>query len=151
MIFIKFLKQLEIITKTIKIGKPVNLQVKRLYWGAPTQTIADLPAVIATMTEPERTLGFGSREQIIRVNLQLMVGKSMPDNSTLAEAATVLWFAAKRVFDKNTSINGTVEWSTLRGADPTVPVILQHSGYTYIGFNSYLDILAYGAFDFGGA
>jgi len=62
------------------------------------------------------------------------------EDTQSALIATAFWFAAKDIFDKATSIGGTVAWSTLQGLDPTVPVILTHAGQAYIGFSGILQI-----------
>ncbi|MDD2252675.1 MAG: hypothetical protein PHQ10_06910 [Dehalococcoidales bacterium] len=149
--FSTFKTNLGTLVKAVKITTPATVQINRFFWGAPTQAVTDLPAVIGALTESERTLGFGSREQMVRINLQVMVAKASPDNTKNADIATALWFAFKDTFDKSATVNGAVAWSTLRGGDPTVPVILTHAGQAYIGFNSYLDIQDYEGFDFGGS
>ena len=146
--FDSFYTKLEALEKSIKITSPTSTQVKRAYWGAPGKAIADLPCVVNALTETERTLGFGSRDQMVRINVQLLATKSTVEDPRSSRTATALWFAAKDAFDRDTSIGGTVAWSTLRGADPTVPVILVHAGQAYIGFNAFLDIQDVEAFDF---
>ena len=146
--FDTFYGKLEALQKSIKITSPVTAQVKRAYWGAPPQTLSDLPCVINALAEPERTLGFGSRDQRVRINVQLLAAKATVEDERSSRIATALWFAAKDAFDKDTTITGTVAFSTLRGADPTVPGILTHAGEAYIGFNAFLEIHDVEAFSF---
>lgn len=122
--------------------------VKRAYWGAPPTTMKDLPCVINALSETGRVLEFGSRDQIIRVNVQLLAAKARVEDTRSAEIATSFWFAAKDAFDADYNLSGAVSFMTLRGSDPTVPVILQHAGQAYIGFNGYLDIQSNEAFSF---
>lgn len=147
--FTTFWTKLEALEKTIAITSPVTLQVKRAYWGAPQQEITDLPCVINALSETDRTLGFGSRDQNLRINVQLLVASATVENTHNALKATSFWFAAKDAFDKDITIGSTVSFSTLRGAEPTVPVILTHGGMAYIGFNAYLDIQDLENFTFG--
>lgn len=146
--FTAFRAALEVLEESIVITNPVSAKVKRAYWGATSEAMSDLPCVINAWTESERTLGFGGREQKGRVNVQLLVAKAMAENTRSALIATAFWFATKDIFDKNTNIGGTISWSTIRGGEPTVPVILTHAGQAYIGFNAYLDIQSVGEFDF---
>ncbi len=146
--FSAFNTQLQIIEKSIKITSPVTLQVKRAYWGAPAGAINDLPAVINTLTEPDRVLGFGSRQQSMRIVVQLLAARARVEDERAAEIATALWFAARDAFDKAHTINGTTTFATLQGAEPTVPVILTHADIAYIGFNAYLTIKDVEAFVF---
>ena len=146
--FDTFLTNLESLEKSISISSPVSEQVTRVFWGPPPQAISDLPSIVNALTESERTLGFGSRDQIVRVNVQMWVAKARVDDVQSSRKATAFWFAAKDAFDEDTTIGGSVSFSTLRGADPTVPVILSHSGQAYIGFNAMLDIQDVESFDF---
>ena len=150
--FDTFYKKLKELEESIAISSPVSLQVKRAYWGAPPQMVTDLPAFINAISEPERILGFGGssggREQRLRVSIQLLAAKSTGDDVQNSRIATALWFAAKDAFDRDTGIGGTVAFSTLRGGEPTVPVILSHGGQSFIGFNAYLDIQDVESFDF---
>ena len=138
--FTTFWTALETLEKSIKITSPVSLQVSRVYWGAPTKSITDLPCVINALSEPDRVLGFGSRDQRLRINVQLLAAKATVEDERSSLIATAFWYAAKDAFDADITIGGNVSFSTLRGADPTVPVILEHAGQAYIGFNGYLDI-----------
>lgn len=148
MTFTAFLAKLQALQNSIAITTPVVLQVKRSYWGKPSEAISDLPCVINALAEPDRVLGFGSRDQRVRINIQLLAAKAMPENPQSGLIATAFWYAAKTKFDRDTKIGDTVAWSTLRGADPTVPVILECSGMTFIGFNAILDIRDFEAFTF---
>ena len=122
--------------------------VIRAFWGGPPEAIKDLPCVINALSEPGRVLEFGSRDQVMRVSVQLLAAKARVEDTRSAEIATAFWFAAKDAFDGDYNLTGTVSFMTLRGADPTVPVILQHGGQAYIGFNAYLDIQVNEAFAF---
>ena len=146
--FTDFWIALETLEKTIAIASPVALTIKRAYFGAPAKAITDLPAMINALSEPERTLGFGSREQQVRINVQLLAAKATVEDERSSLIATAFWYAAKDAFDKDITIGGKVSFSTLRGGDPTVPVILTHAGINYIGFNAYLDILDVEDFNF---
>jgi hypothetical protein len=132
----------------ISITSPAVISVKRAYWGAPPQQINELPAVINALTESSRILGFGSRDQGVRINVQLLAARTNIEDERSSAIATALWFAAKDAFDKDFTIGGAVSFATLIGADPTVPVLLQHSGLSFIGFNAYLDIKDFEKFVF---
>jgi hypothetical protein len=147
MTFATFWAALEALEKTIAITTPAALTVKRAYWGAPP-TVPDMPCCINALSEPERVLGFGGREQTMRVTIQLIAARATVEDTQSALIATALWFAMKDKFDKATSIGGTVAWSTLRGGEPTVPVILEHAGQAYIGVSAVLDIRDVEAFTF---
>jgi hypothetical protein len=138
--FTTFLTQLNIVQNAIAITSPITTQVKRSYYGAPPEAMPDLPCIINSLSETERILGFGSREQTVRINVQLLAARATVEDTRSALIATAFWFAAKDRFDANISIGGTVPWSTLRGVEPTVPVILTHGGQAYIGFNAVLEI-----------
>lgn len=139
--FDSFWIALKALEESVAITSPVTAQVKRAYWGAPAGQALDLPCAINALSEPERTLGLGNRrEQRMQVRLQLLAARATPEDEQSSRIATAFWFAAKSKFDADTSIGGTVMFSTLRGADPTVPVILQHAGQGYIGFDAILEI-----------
>jgi hypothetical protein len=139
--FSAFLDSLNALQMTISITSPIATTVRRTYWGAPTGTIIDVPAIVNDMTETERSVGMGARgESRYRVGVQLLAAKATPEDTRSSIIATELWFAAKRAFDANPTISGTVTHAILRGANPTVPVLLQHAGQTYIGFEAMLDI-----------
>lgn len=147
--FTAFWTKLEALQKTVAITSPATLQVKRAYWGAPPDQITDLPCIINAMSESDRVLGFGSRDQKLRINIQLLAARTQVEDQRSSLIATSFWFAAKDAFDGDITIGKTVSFSTLRGADPTVPVLLQHGGQIYIGFNAVLDIQDVEAFTFG--
>ncbi len=147
--FSSFWTKLLALEKAIKITSPTTLQVKNAYWGATPQAITDLPCIINALTESDRTIGFGSRVQGPRVNVQLLAARAGAEDAQSTQIATAFWFAAKDKFDGDTTIGGTVSLSVLRGAEPTVPVILQHAGGAFIGFNAYLEIIDAEAFSFG--
>ena len=136
-----FLDKLIALEKTISITSPVALQVRRAYFGAPADAITDLPCIINSLAETDRTLGLaGRREETYRINVQLLAAKATPEDERSSRIAAAFWFAAKDVFDADTTIGGTVLFSTLRGANPTVPVLLQHGGMAYIGFDGFLEV-----------
>ncbi len=143
-----FLAALQALQNAITITSPVALTVKRSYWGKPQEAPGDLPCIINALAEPDRVLGFGSRDQKVRVNVQLLAARATVENTRSALIATAFWYAAKDKFDRDISIGGTVAWSTLRGADPTVPVILELGGQAFIGFNAILDIQDVESFTF---
>ncbi len=146
--FTTFWTNLETLEKTIAITSPATAQVKAAYWGATPQTINDLPCVINALSEPDRVLGFGSRDQRGRISVQLLAARATPEDTRSSIIATAFWQAAKNAFDGDVTIGGAVSFSTLKGADPTVPVILTHAGQAYIGFNAYLDLHDFEAFSF---
>jgi len=134
-----FLDRLFTLQRSITITSPVNLTVRRAYWGAPSENITDLPCFINTLSETERVLGMGTRrEEQIRINMQLLAARARPEDERSSRIASAFWFAAKNVFDADTTIGGSVVFSTLQGANPTVPVLLQHSNTAYIGFDAVL-------------
>ncbi len=147
--FTTFWTALETLEKSIKITSPVSLQIKRAYWGGPAKSITDLPCVINALSEADRVLGFGGRDQRLRINVQLLAAKATIEDERSSLIATAFWYAAKDAFDRDNKIGSTASFSTLRGSDPTVPVILTHAGDHFIGFNAYLDIQSVEAFDFG--
>ena len=139
--FDAFLDKLILLEKTISIASPITSTVKRVYFGAPANAITDLPCIINALAEPDRTLGMGSRcEEKYRINVQLLVARATPEDERSSRIATAFWFSAKDVFDADKTIGDTVMFSTLRGANPTVPVILQHGGMAYIGFDGFLEV-----------
>ena len=147
--FTSFLTKLQALQNAISITSPVAMSVKRSYWGAPQEELNDLPCVINALTETDRMLGFGTRDQNLRINVQLFVAKATVENERASLMATAFWYAAKDAFDSDITIGGEVSLSTLRGAEPTVPVILVHGGQSYIGFNAYLDVRDAENFTFG--
>ena len=139
--FDTFLDKLILLEKTISITSPITSTVKRVYFGAPPGAITDLPCVINALAEPERTLGMANRrEEKYRINVQLLVARATSEDERSSRIAASFWFSAKTAFDANVTIGGTVMFSTLRGANPTVPVILQHGGQAYIGFDGFLEV-----------
>ena len=74
--FTNFWTALETLEKAIAVTSPSVKRVKAAYWGGPSQSFAppDLPCVINSLSESNRTLGFGSRDQGLRVNVQMLVG-----------------------------------------------------------------------------
>jgi hypothetical protein len=146
--FTTFWQKLEALEKTIAITSPTTKQVKTAYWGATPQAITDLPCVINALSEPDRVLGFGSRDQKLRINVQCLVAKATVEDARSSQIATAMWFAAKDKFDRDVTITNTVSFSTLKGTDPTVPVILTHAGQAYIGFSAILEIHDFEAFTF---
>lgn len=137
-----FIDRLHALQRTIAIATPDAQVVKRCYWGAPSTALVDLPAIINTMTEMERTLGMGMRkESAYRITVQMLVARATPEDERSSRLATAFWFAAKNAFDNDRTIGGTVLISTLQGANPTVPVLLQHNGQAYVGVDAYLDII----------
>jgi hypothetical protein len=147
--FDTFLTKLQALQKAIKITSPAGVQGKETYWGATMQAITDLPCIVNALTESDRVIGFGTRDQKLRVNVQCFVAKAETEPARSSRIATALWFAAKDAFDKDITIGGTVSLSVLRGGEPTVPVILTHAGQAYIGFDAYLDIEDVEGFTFG--
>lgn len=136
-----FLDRLNTMQRSISITTPVVMTVKRIYWGAPSGAISELPAIINTLSETERTLGMGARkESRYRVSVQMLVARATPEDDRNNRLATNFWFAAKHAFDADRTIGGTVTFATLLGANPTVPLLLQHGGQAYIGFDAFLDI-----------
>lgn len=146
--FTTFKTKLDILEKSIAITSPAITSVKRVYWGAPAGSVLELPCIFNALTEPERTLGFGSREQGPRITVQCLVQKATIEDEAASLRATALWYAAKDKFDKDYTITGTVSFATLKGGNPTVPVILTHAGEAYIGFDAVLEILDAESFTF---
>src|SRR5690554_55398 len=146
--FNTFWNNLRTLEKEISITSPVAKTVKNAYWGTPPKAVGSLPAVINTLSEADRTLGFGSRDQRIQVNVQLLVAKATVEDERSCMIATAFWFASKDAFDKDYNLGGSVSMATLVGADPTVPVILVHAGQAYIGFNAVLTLQAVEGFEF---
>ncbi len=146
--FSTFKTKLDALQKTIAITSPVSVAVKRVYWGAPAGSVMELPCIFNALTEPDRTLGFGSREQGPRITVQCLVQKATIEDEAASLRATALWYAAKDKFDKDYTIGGTVSFATLKGGNPTVPVILTHAGEAYIGFDAVLEILDVTSFTF---
>jgi len=149
--FINFWTALETLEKSIAVTSPSSAKVKAAYWGGPSQSysVPDLPCVINTLSEPERVLGFGSRDQGMRVTVQMLVADATKDDPEASMLATAMWFATVDKFDADQTIGGTVALSSLKGQDPTVPVILQWAGQAYIGFSAVLDVKDVEDFTFG--
>jgi len=147
--FTTFQTNLTTLQNGIAITAPVALQVKRTYWGAPPVAITDLPCVINTLTESERDLGFGTRDQKVTVSVQLLVAKALVEDTRSSLLATAFWFAAKNRFDSDLTIGGAVSLSRLLGAQPTVPVLLVVGGQAYVGFDAVLEIQDAENFTFG--
>jgi len=138
----QFIANLQTLQNSINIVAPHPTSVKRSYWGAPSAAISDMPAFINTLSDTERALGMGTRmEGRVRVTVQLLVARATTEDERSSRLATSLWFAAKQAFDNDRTIGGTVLFSTLQGASTTVPVLLQHGGQAYIGFDAYLDAM----------
>lgn len=146
--FSQFWTKLQALEKQIAITSPAKPSVKAAYWGAPPKSVADLPCIINALSEPDRVLGFGSRDQRITITVQMLVARATTEDAQSSLLATAFWFAAKDAFDADYTIGNTVPMSTLRGADPTVPVLLFHAGQAYIGFSAVLDIRAVESFTF---
>lgn len=138
--FTTFLTKLNELQNGIAITTPVAMTVKRSYWGAPPTELPDLPCIVNSLVETGRILGFGSRDQTVRITVQLFAARVTVEDTRSSLIATSFWFAAKDRFDQDVDVGDTVAFSTLRGADPTVPVILTHGGQSYIGFNAVLEI-----------
>lgn len=139
--FTQFLDRLNALQLTISITTPIAANVRHCYWGAPAGAIAHLPAIINDMAETERSVGMGMRgEARYRIGVQLLAARATPEDLRSSIIATQFWFAAKQVFDANPTISGSVTHAILRGANPTVPVLVQHGGQAYIGFDATLDI-----------
>lgn len=148
MIFSTFWQRLKTLETSISITSPVTLSVKAAYWGAPPKAINSLPTFINALSEPDRTLGFGSRDQRLKVQVQCFVAKAGVEDERSCQIATAFWFAAKHAFDADYTIDGNVSMATLVGGDPTVPVILVHAGQAYIGFNAVLNLQVVEGFEF---
>jgi hypothetical protein len=146
--FTSFKTKLDILEKSIAITTPSTTSVQRVYWGAPAGSVMELPCIFNALAEPDRTLVFGSREQGVRITVQCLVQRATVEDEAAALRATALWFAAKDKFDADYTIGGTVSFATLKGGNPTVPVILQHAGEAYIGFDAILEITDAEAFTF---
>lgn len=149
--FTAFWTALQTLEKSIAVTSPSAKQVKAAYWGGPSQAFAppDFPCVINSLSESERVLGFGSRNQNLRINVQMLVSDATIDDPAASMLATAMWFATLDKFDANQTLDGTVALSVLKGQDPTVPVILQWAGQTYIGFSAVLDVQDVEDFTFG--
>jgi len=146
--FDAFWTALKTLEESIAITSPVAMQVKRAYWGAPAQAVTDLPSVINALNASEREFGAGTRDQTLTINIQLLAARATVEDERSSRIATEFWFATQDRFDSDPRIGGTVTWSVLQGASPTVPVILQHAGQAYIGFDAVLTVHIAGAFEF---
>lgn len=137
-----FIERLQTLQNSISISTPHPVSVKRSYWGAPSTALGDIPAFINTLSDTDRALGMGARKEgRIRVTVQLLVARGTTEDERSSRIATSFWFATKQAFDNDRTIGGTVLFSTLQGASTTVPVLLQHGGQAYIGFDAFLDAL----------
>ncbi len=148
--FRTFWKALSDLQKSVEIYRPAKVKVKEAYWGAPPQQLiaSDLPCFINSMSMPERVLGFGARQQSIRIHMQLLVARATVEDAKSSLIATALWFKMLDVFDKNLTIDGKTSLTNLRGDEPTVPVRLVSAGESYIGISAVLDIQDVEDFDF---
>jgi hypothetical protein len=88
--FTSFWTALETLEKSIAVTSPSAKHVKAAYWGGPSQSFAppDLPCVINSLSESNRTLGFGSRDQGLRVNVQMLVADATIDDPAASMLAT---------------------------------------------------------------
>lgn len=146
--FSTFKTKLDALEKSIAITSPASVSIKRVYWGAPAGSVMELPCIFNALTEADRVLVFGSREQGLKITVQCLVQKATVEDEAASLRATALWYAAKDKFDKDHTIGGTVSFATLKGGNPTVPVILTHAGEAYIGFDAVLEILDAESFTF---
>lgn len=139
--FDAFLTALNNIQRSIAITSPVSQTIRRTHWGPPAGTVNELPCIINIMSETDRTLGMARRrESVYRISVQALIARATPEDERSGRIATAFWFAAKTAFDSDSTIGGTVTHARLVGAHPTVPVILQHAGQAYIGFDATLEI-----------
>lgn len=145
--FSTFKTKLETLEKSIAITTPATT-IKRTYWGAPAGSVMELPCIFNALTEADRVLVYGSREQSLMITVQCLVQKATVEDAAAGLRATAFWYAAKDAFDKDHTIGGTVSFATLKGGKPTVPVILTHAGEAYIGFDAVLEILDAESFTF---
>lgn len=147
--FTAFWNNLKALEESIAITSPVMKKVHIAYWGAPYQSQEpELPCFVNALSEPDRVIGFGNRDQRFRISVQLLVAKATVEDPQSSMIATAFWFAAKDAFDYDITFGDTVNISVLKGSDPTVPVILQHGGAAYIGFNAILEIQSVEDMDF---
>lgn len=148
--FKHFWKELADLQKSVEIFRPEKIKVKAAYWGAPPQQLipSDLPCFINSMSVPDRILGFGARQQTMRIHMQLLVARATVEDPKSCLIATALWFKILDVFDSNLTIGGTASITRLRGDEPTVPVRLVNAGESYIGLSAVLDIQDVEDFEF---
>lgn len=148
--FKHFWKELADLQKSVEIFRPEKIKVKAAYWGAPPQQLipSDLPCFINSMSMPDRILGFGARQQTMRIHMQLLVARATVEDPKSSLIATALWFKMLDVFDSNLTIGGTASITRLRGDEPTVPVRLVNAGESYIGLSAVLDIQDVEDFEF---
>lgn len=148
--FKHFWKELADLQKSVEIFRPEKIKVKAAYWGAPPQQLipSDLPCFINSMSMPDRILGFGARQQTMRIHMQLLVARATVEDPKSGLIATALWFKMLDVFDSNLTIGGTASITRLRGDEPTVPVRLVNAGESYIGLSAVLDIQDVEDFEF---
>ena len=148
--FKHFWKELADLQKSVEIFRPEKIKVKAAYWGAPPQQMipSDLPCFINSMSMPDRILGFGARQQTMRIHMQLLVARATVEDPKSGLIATALWFKMLDVFDSNLTIGGTASITRLRGDEPTVPVRLVNAGESYIGLSAVLDIQDVEDFEF---
>lgn len=148
--FKHFWKELADLQKSVEIFRPEKIKVKAAYWGAPPQQLipSDLPCFINSMSMPDRILGFGARQQTMRIYMQLLVARATVEDPKSGLIATALWFKMLDVFDSNLTIGGTASITRLRGDEPTVPVRLVNAGESYIGLSAVLDIQDVEDFEF---
>ena len=148
--FKHFWKELADLQKSVEIFRPEKIKVKAAYWGAPPQQLipSDLPCFINSMSVPDRILGFGARQQTMRIHMQLLVARATVEDPKSGLIATALWFKILDVFDSNLTIGGTASITRLRGDEPTVPVRLVNAGESYIGLSAVLDIQDVEDFEF---
>lgn len=129
------------IQQSLSITSPVALSIKRAYKYVPPQEAAlDLPCWQNSWTMVSETRGFGSREQLYTVNMQLLVADA--DQDRAADIATAFHVALVDALDNDRTLGGTVTRQDLRGGNPTL-VVFERSGNVYLGLNLFLDLVMY--------
>lgn len=146
--FTTFKTKLETLLKSIAITAPVAAQIKNAHLGALPNALS-LPTARWDLTDNQRQIGFGSRDQRYSVNIQVLISEMGAEDQHSSLKAFNFWSAAKDKFDADITIGGTVSLSVLQGGVPTVPVIIEHGGKAYIGFTAVLDIQDVEDFTFG--
>ena len=146
--FATFKTNLEALLESIEIASPVSLRIKKAHCGALPRALS-LPTARWDLTDNQRVVGFGSRDQRYRVDIQVLISEMGAEDEHSSLKAYEFWSAAKDVFDGDITIGGSVSMSTLQGGSPTAPIKLEHNGKAYVGFSAYLDIQDVEDFTFG--
>lgn len=79
------------------------------------------------------------RELEYAIRMQFMAAEAIADAARTTLVAEAFWEATMNLFCQNVGLKGTATRALLRGAEPTIGLIVR-GGKAYIGFEAYLDV-----------